>query len=169
MTPMNRVPTTDSSVLAFEFSGRVESEDIETMANEVDDAYDRHDSISLILLFHDWQGAEVSATFDPDVVATQFKALSNVDRYAVVGAPDAAQSMIDVMDHVIPVDAETFEADEEEAAWSFIGARRAGDDGPGSTPSAVGGSLRNEGSVGSGAPGTREAPPAHRSDMTSPS
>jgi hypothetical protein len=119
------IPTTKPTVLAFEFTDTVRSEDLDALAATVERAFDRHDSVSLLLIFREWDGVEVSGTLDPDVVRTQFRSLTNVDRYAVVGAPSAARAMIELTDPLIPVDAETFDRDEEDAAWAFVEARPA--------------------------------------------
>lgn len=121
--PMSPITTDDPNVYAFEFFGTVDEEDLTAMAEIVSDAFDRYGSISLLLVFRDWEGAEASGILDPKVLETQLRSLENVDRYAVVGAPAAAELMIDLMDYVIPVDAETFEPDEEHRAWAFVGAR----------------------------------------------
>lgn len=126
MSALNRIPTTDPSVLAFQFSGRIESDDLEAMAASLDEAFDRLDSISLLLLFRAWDGVELSAVFDPDVVKAQFRALAHVERYAVVGAPDGPETLIEVMDALIPVDARTFDPEELSLAWDFVGALPAG-------------------------------------------
>lgn len=132
------IPTTDPTVVAHRFVGEVESDDLEAMANRVDRAFDRHDEVSLLLLFTEWEGAEVSGALDPDVVKTQMRSLAHVERYAVVGAPDVAETMIEFLDTFIPVDAETFGAHEESGAWNFVGARpAAGPEGPGSGASAA--------------------------------
>lgn len=134
MNALSRVPTTVPSVLAFEFSGRIESQDIDAMAEQVNDAFDRHDTVSLVLIFRDWQGIDASAALDPDLFAAQARSLTNVNRYAVVGAPEAARGMIDALDPLIPVDAQTYGLDEESEAWGFVGARPAPPASRGTTP-----------------------------------
>ncbi len=45
-----------------------------------------------------------------------------MDRYVVAGAPEAAAGMIEAMDKVVPVRAETFDTEAE--AWAALGAPR---------------------------------------------
>jgi hypothetical protein len=92
----------------------------------MNDAFDRHDSVSMLLLFQGFTGVAPGAGLDRETITAQFRALARVARYAVVGAPDAAARMIEVMDHVIPVDARSFDAADEPAAWAFVGAEPPG-------------------------------------------
>ena len=55
-----------------------------------------------------------------EALKSRFRAVSNVNRYVVVGVPDAAEGLIEIMDKLIPVKAETF--DEEIAAWRSLNA-----------------------------------------------
>ena len=66
---------------------------------------------------------DAGAGWDMNVWKSQFRSLAKVDKYAVVGAPSFAETMINVSDKIIPTDARTFAASEEIAAWHFVGAK----------------------------------------------
>ena len=77
----------------------------------------------MLLIFAPYEGAQAGAGFDLEVMTSQFRSIVKVDKYAVVGAPSFAATLINVMDKIMPVDARTFSRDEETEAWDFVGAR----------------------------------------------
>ncbi len=93
------------------------------MAANMNDAFDAHPTVSMLLLFEVYDGVQAGAGLDLETMKAQFKSLAKVDKYAVVGAPSAAETLITVMDKIIPVDARTFDASDEQAAWQFVGAK----------------------------------------------
>ncbi len=120
---IQQIPVDTPTVFAFRIQGEIDSEDMKFMASTMDSAFDRFDGVSMILIFDAYEGQELGAALNLEVLKSQFRALTNVDKYAVVGAPSAAATFIDLMDKVIPVDARTFDRDDEETAWEFVGAR----------------------------------------------
>ena len=75
--------------------------------------------------FHSGSGNLVpKQLLDKDVIVSRFRALSNVGKYAVIGAPERATKMINLLDSVIPMDARAFPSDAVEAAWSWVGEER---------------------------------------------
>ena len=63
-----------------------------------------------LLLFQNFEGSETGAGMSTEAMKAQLKDLSNAQRYAVVGAPDPAETMINLMDEIVPVVAVTFDA-----------------------------------------------------------
>ncbi|PZX15739.1 SpoIIAA-like protein [Palleronia aestuarii] len=122
---IQQIPTDNPDLYAFRVTGEVTGADMEAMAEYMNAAFDTHEKVSMLLLFENYHGSETGAGLDWDSVKSRFRSLSKVDKYAVVGAPDGAARMIDMMDKVIPVDARTFTAGEADAAWRFVGARPA--------------------------------------------
>lgn len=116
-----QVNTSRDDLYAFRITGEVSSEDMEAMAEHMNAVMDAHENqIDMLLIFDRYDGAESGASFGWESIKSRFKALSNVNRYVVVGAPDSAQQMIDAMGSVIPVKAETY--DTEIAAWRALDA-----------------------------------------------
>ncbi len=122
---IRRIPTTDPATFAFEIDGEVTSEEMEAMADLMNAAFDTHDKVNMMLIFRDYEGSELGAGFQWSSIRSRFRALTHVDKYVVVGAPDAAETMIDTMGKLIPVEAKTFDLAEVDAAWTFVGARPA--------------------------------------------
>ncbi|MFN4098977.1 MAG: STAS/SEC14 domain-containing protein [Pararhodobacter sp.] len=117
------IPVADPDVYAFRIRGEVTAEDMHAMAETMNAAFDAKSSVSMILIFEAFEGQEVGAVVDVEALKSQFRSLAHVEKYAVVGAPSAASKMINVMDKIIPVDARTFDATDEDKAWAFVGTR----------------------------------------------
>jgi hypothetical protein len=116
-----RIPVQSAEVYAFRITGEIEPEDLRHMAETMNLAFDTHASISMLLIFDPYDGAQAGAGLDMETLTSQFRSITKVDKYAVVGAPSFASTMINVMDKIMPVDARTFTADEEALAWQFVG------------------------------------------------
>ncbi len=120
---IRQIAVTSPDVYAFRIRGEVAADDLQAMAETMNDAFDVQPTVSMLLIFDQYIGVETGAGFDLETLTSQFRSLAKVDKYAVVGAPRIASIMINVMDKVIPTDARTFESAEEPLAWEFIGAQ----------------------------------------------
>lgn len=119
---ITQIATDRRDLYAFRISGKISDNAMEDMAKSMNAAFDVHDEkIDMLLIFDHFQGSEFGAGWDWDVIKSRVKAISNVNRYIVVGAPSPADSMIGFMDTILPVKAETF--DDEEIAWRSLHAR----------------------------------------------
>jgi len=121
--PIRQIPTTSPTVYAFSFNGHIDDDDAEALAEYMNAVFDRHDKVSMLMDLSGFTGSDWDAMLDGDVIASRFRALSHVDRYAVVGAPERAATMIGLMDKIIPVQAKAFDTAEMSAAWTFVGAQ----------------------------------------------
>ena len=138
MGTVTRIPTDRADLYAFEIDGEVTSEAMESMSETMNAAFDAHpEKVDMLLVFREFAGSEVGATLDGDVIASRFRALTNVDRYVVVGAPGAAETMIEAMSKLMPVEARTFPLAELDAAWALLGARPTGSAAGGATGGAT--------------------------------
>lgn len=122
MPSITQIPTTSDQVLAFEIQGEIQSDALERMAETMNEAFDRYDSVSLLVLFRPYDGTETGATMDWDVLKANFRSLSNLEKYAIVGGSEAPKDSVDFFDNLIPIDAKTFDLRETDAAWNFVGA-----------------------------------------------
>lgn len=116
-----QIKTSRPDLFAFRITAEVSREDMTDMAEYMNEIFDKHeDKVDMLMIFDRYEGAEAGASLSWESVKSRFRSVSNVARYIVVGAPDAAEGMIEIMDHLIPVKAETF--DDEAAAWRELGA-----------------------------------------------
>ena len=119
---INQIPVDNPSVFAFRITGEILAEDLKAMGATMNDAFDNHSSVSMLLIFAHYDGLDAGAGFDIETLTSQFRSLVKVDKYAVVGAPAGASTIINVMDKLIPTDARTFDRKEEALAWEFVNA-----------------------------------------------
>ncbi len=121
---ITQIATNRPDLYAFRISGEISDDAMEDMAKCMNAAVDAHsEKIDMLMIFDHFDGAELGAGWDWDVLKSRFKAISNVNRYVVVGAPDRANKMIAFMDKILPVQAETF--DTEDVAWRSLQAHAA--------------------------------------------
>jgi len=125
MHAIHPVPTTRDNLLAFRIAGRVEKEDMHAMAEMADAAFDRFETVDMLLIFENFAGRDTGALFDGEAMKAQFRSVAKVGRYVVVGAPDSARAMIETMGSILPVKAMTFDKGDEEKAWVELDARPA--------------------------------------------
>ena len=119
--PVTQIPTTDPKVYAFRITGHVDEDTSEALAKFMNTTFDEHEGkVDMLLDMTFFTGSDWDSFLDSDVIASRFRSLKHVHRYAVVGAPAGAARMISMMDKVIPVEARAFE--DLEAAWAFVGA-----------------------------------------------
>ena len=124
---VNRIATDRNDLYAFEITGEVSDEAMESMARTMLAAFDEHDDkVDMLLVFRSFEGSETGATFDMDVIASRVKALAHVARYVVVGAPEPANAMIEGLAKLMPLEAHTFPLARLDEAWALLGARPAG-------------------------------------------
>lgn len=121
--PITQIETDKPNVYAFRVTGHIDDDASEAMAEFMTDAFDRHEEkIDMLLDLTAFTGSDWDSMLDGDVIASRFRALSEVRRYAVIGAPDRAAKMITFMDKIIPVEAKAFDTADSRQAWDFVGA-----------------------------------------------
>jgi hypothetical protein len=113
-----QIRTSRPDLYAFRINGQVSRDDMNAMAEVMNEAFSAKEKVDMLLIFDRYDGAETGASFGWESIKSRFRSVSNVNRYVVVGAPDAADSMIKTMGSILPVDAETY--DTEEPAWRSL-------------------------------------------------
>lgn len=119
---ISQIQVTSPDVYAFRINGEIESEDLSQLATLMNDTFDTHEAVSMLLIFAPYDGAQRGAGLDLEVLTSQFRSITKVNKYAVVNAPSFAATLINIMDKIMPVDARTFSHEEEAKAWAFMGA-----------------------------------------------
>ncbi|WP_298860212.1 STAS/SEC14 domain-containing protein [uncultured Sulfitobacter sp.] len=121
--PINEIKTDSETVHAFRVTGHIDDDASEALAKYMNAVFDRSEKVNMLLDLTGFTGSDWDSMLDGDVITSRFRALSHVSRYAVIGAPEKASKMINLMDKIIPVEAKAFEATQHEQAWEFVGAR----------------------------------------------
>ena len=123
LTPnITQIETTDPSVYAFRIEGGASAEEMADMAEVMNAAFDRDETVSMLVLLHDFDASDAAAGLSLRSLESQFRSLAHVERYGVVGAPAFAAAMIEAFGRIGPIEARTFDPGEEAAAWAFVGA-----------------------------------------------
>lgn len=120
--PITEIPTDAPTVHAFRVTGRIDDDASEDLAKHMNAVFDRFDKVNMLLDLTGFTGSDWDSMLDGDVIVSRFRALSHVERYVVIGAPERAADMIALMNKVLPVEAKAFDADEAAQAWAFVGA-----------------------------------------------
>lgn len=107
-------------LLVFEVTASIARRDIDEMAQQVGRAFDSFERIDILIVMTVFAGADADAILDPKALAMETRALKQVRRYGVVGAPGWIRAMIEAADFIIPVDSKTFDERELDAAWRWI-------------------------------------------------
>lgn len=121
-TNITQIATDDPAVYAFRIEGGVTTEEMAGMAEVMNAAFDRDETVSMLVLLHDFVASDAAAGLSLRSLESQVRSLAHVERYGVVGAPSFAAAMIETFDKISPIDARTFDPGEEAAAWAFVGA-----------------------------------------------
>lgn len=114
------IPTDAPKVRAFRLDPGFDGGDLRRVAEELDAAFDAQGRINMLLVLDDMTTAEAAGGFSLTSLKTQLRALSHVDRYAVVGAPQPAERMLRAFDSLSAIDARAFPRDREDEAWRFV-------------------------------------------------
>lgn len=115
-------PAGRADLLVFEIGAKITEADIEWMAARVQNAFDRQDEIDMLIVMRNYDGVEIGAIFDAEAIKVGMRSLSHVRRYAVVGAPAWAKTMINLFSPLTPVEEKTFPLEREAEARIWIAA-----------------------------------------------
>ena len=119
--PITEIATSNPKVHAFRIVGHMDDDASEALAKHMNSVFDREGKVNMLLDLSAFTGSDWDNILDGDVITSRFRSLRHVERYAVVGAPDAAAKMIGLMDHIIPVKAQAFDGADINEAWAFVG------------------------------------------------
>lgn len=107
-------------LLAFEVKDRITKPYIEWMSSIADEAMKTHDKIDMLIIMSNYEGSDLAARFDGYAASVQARSVAHIRRYVVVGAPTFAKAMINLSGAVMPVEAKTFDLEQENAAWAWL-------------------------------------------------
>lgn len=105
---VTQVPTTDPTVLALRIHGEIDGESMQSLSVVMNTAFDIHDRVRLLLIFDRFDGSSLGARLNFDGLKAQLRALSKIEKYAVVGGPD---------DSARSIKTATFDLSGQGAAW----------------------------------------------------
>lgn len=121
------IDTDRADVLAFAMDGHVDKAEMEAVTAHFLSAIEGKARISMLGRIGDIGGFEMSGLFTGDFFAMKRTFLERMERYAVVGGPAWLRTTLNTLAPLFKVEIRHFDAREEEAAWSWLGARPTGE------------------------------------------
>jgi hypothetical protein len=119
------IQTTNDAVLAYEIDGRVTDADANTIAAALKEAFGRHEKVDVLARINTYAGFDLVALLNDELVKMQFKALSKVGKYAVIGAKPWMRNLLELANPLIGPEIRIFDPEDEQSAWQWIGAQPA--------------------------------------------
>jgi SpoIIAA-like len=119
------IQTTTDNVFAYEVNGRLREKDIKNAVDALKPYLGREGKINVLARLRDFNGFDLTALFDDDLAKLKYKALSKVERYAVVGAKPWMRNFLELLSPLFSAKIRVFDASDEAAAWEWVGAQQA--------------------------------------------
>lgn len=119
------IQTTNENVFAYEVNGRLHAKDVKAAIKEFGSYLEREGKVNVLARLSDFNGYDLFAALEDDLVKLKFKSLSKVDKYAVVGAKPWMRNLLELISPITSVKIMVFDTDEEAAAWEWVGAQQA--------------------------------------------
>ncbi|WP_273792258.1 STAS/SEC14 domain-containing protein [Brucella anthropi] len=120
---IRRIPTNREDVFAFAIEGHLDDASLENLYGLLDAAYETHEEIDLLIRLTGYEGVDWTAAFSESMLSMRAKSLKKLRHYAIVGGPLWIQASITLMQPFLSIELRAFEADEENEAWEWLGAR----------------------------------------------
>lgn len=120
------IATTDPKVLAFEVDGHLAAKDMQPVADTLQAAFDKQKKVRLLNRFKKFDGFDWALVRQEATIRMKLNALRHVERYAVVGGPEWMEGAIKLVNPLFKIEIRHFQADEENEAWAWIGAKPTG-------------------------------------------
>lgn len=114
------IETGDPAVHAWEIDGRITPDDVSRVSAPLQAAFDRGDTVNLLVRIKDYDGFDASILTERSLIALKLAALRHVDRYAVVGAKSWMERLVALMDPLIAPEVRAFDPEEEDEAWAWV-------------------------------------------------
>ena len=117
--------TTNPNVLAYEVNGRLREKDIKAAVAEMKPYLGREGNFNVLARMKDFGGFDLLAALDDDLVKTKYKAISKIDKYAIIGAKAWMRNFVELVSGLFSTEIRFFDPEEEHAAWEWVGAEQA--------------------------------------------
>ncbi|MGF1607023.1 MAG: STAS/SEC14 domain-containing protein [Rhodothalassiaceae bacterium] len=120
---IRQIKTDQDHVLAFHVTADVRGEDMAALGRVLQKQFDLKSKVNMLLILEDFEPADSAKGLSLDSLTAQMRSLDHLEKYAVIGPPPAAATLLKLFDKVSDIEVRPFKPDQDEAAWAFIGAR----------------------------------------------
>lgn len=117
------IETDRPDVFGFEIDGHAAKAELDAVAAFFRQAMQDQAKVSFLGRIRDIGGFQLSGLLTGDYFAMKREALERLERYAVVGGPGWLQTMLGTLAPLFKAEIRHFDAEDEEAAWAWLGAR----------------------------------------------
>ena len=117
--------TTSENVFAYEVNGKLREKDIKEAVKEFGSFLEKEGKVNVLARMKNFGGFDLLSAFDDDLIKLKYKALSKVERYAVVGPSPWLRNFLELLSPMFSTKIRVFDASEEQAAWEWVGAEQA--------------------------------------------
>ena len=118
------IPTSREPLLAFEIDGVLTAAETPSIVSTFNEFLARHERVRLLNRMTGFRGVEAGAFSHTGLLPMKLAALQQVERYAIVGAPEWLTALIARIDPLFPDTAiRCFTAEAEAQAWQWLDAR----------------------------------------------
>lgn len=126
---LEEIPTKDPGTIAVAVRGPVTGADIEHWAPRLRAAYETQGRLNLLMRMDGGYRFHLDV-FSGKLARLKTDALSHIERYAVVGAPDWMPSATRLARPLLKLEPRFFDSGDEAAAWNWVGTEPAGEAAP---------------------------------------
>ncbi|TGQ42722.1 MULTISPECIES: STAS/SEC14 domain-containing protein [unclassified Mesorhizobium] len=120
---VRRIPTDRDDLFAVDIVGHVLASDAENLFGLLEAAYALHPRIDVLVRLIDHDGVDWAKVSGETVTQGTAHALEHVGRCAAVGEPNWIPEVQGLFTASLPVELRHFRAEDEAAAWEWLGAR----------------------------------------------
>jgi hypothetical protein len=114
---VQEIETDQPGLYGFRILGEVDREDMRAMSERMLKAFDAHDKVDMLLVFETDKTSTPDSSWSTDALKAQFKSLSKVRNYVVANAPGQAGGIVEAVGKLMPVEARSFDTEEDARAW----------------------------------------------------
>jgi len=117
--------TTSENVFAYEVNGRLRERDVKAAVEAMKPFLERDGKFNILARLKEFNGFDLTALFDDDLAKAKYRALSKVERYAVIGAKPWMRNLIELISPLFSTEVRVFDPADEADAWEWVGAQQA--------------------------------------------
>ncbi len=120
---IRRIETTRPDLFAVDIVGLVTPADAENLFGLLEAAYALHPKVDVLVRLVEYDDTEWAGIAPETIEKGKAHAIDHVGRCASIGEPDWIAGLQGFLTPSPPVELKRFAAEEEEAAWRWLGAR----------------------------------------------
>lgn len=117
--------TTSDNVFAWEINGKLREKDVKAAVEHLKPFLEREGKFNVLARMKNFGGFDLLSVLDDDLVKAKYKALSKVEKYAIVGASAWVRNFLELISGLFSAEIRFFDLEEEHAAWEWVGAEQA--------------------------------------------